>query len=74
MLGLLTFPATRRHKWLIAGFWLAVFLGLNAVNIFDRYADAERNRTVDYLPSNAESVEVLSGSTTFPPARGSPQW
>jgi RND superfamily putative drug exporter len=47
-------------------FWLAVFLGLNAVNIFDRFADAEQNRAVDYLPNKAESVKLLNQIDEFP--------
>jgi RND superfamily putative drug exporter len=62
----LTFSGTRRAKWFIGLFWLAVFLGLNAVNIFDRYSDAERNRTQDYLPGGAESVEVIDQVEQFP--------
>jgi putative drug exporter of the RND superfamily len=64
--GALTLPGTRRAKWLVALFWLVVFVGLNAVNIFDRYADAEQNRTQDYLPGGAESVEVIERVEEFP--------
>ena len=66
MRAALTFSGARRAKWLILAFWALVFFSLNAVNIFDRYADAERNRTVDYLPSAAESVEVLEQVEEFP--------
>jgi RND superfamily putative drug exporter len=62
----LTLAGTRRAKWLVAAFWVAVLVGLNAVNIFDRYADAEQNRTADYLPSGAESVEVIDRIDEFP--------
>ena len=62
----LTLSGSRRAKWLVASFWVVVFLGLNAVNIFDRYADAEQNRTIDYLPSGAESVEVIDRIDEFP--------
>ena len=65
MRAALTFSGTRRAKWLVAGAWLAIFFGLNAVNIFDRYSDAERNRTVDYLPGGAESVEVIEKIEDF---------
>jgi RND superfamily putative drug exporter len=61
----LTFSGTRRAKWFVGLFWLAVFFGLNAVNIFDRYSDAERNRTQDYLPGGAESVEVIDEVEQF---------
>jgi putative drug exporter of the RND superfamily len=66
MLTALTACGTRRAKWIVAGFWLAVFLGLNAVNIFDRFADAEQNRAVDYLPEKAESVKLLNQIDDFP--------
>jgi RND superfamily putative drug exporter len=66
MRSALTFSGTPRAKWLVGLFWLAVFLGLNAVNIFDRFADAEQNRAVDYLPSKAESVKVLERIEEFP--------
>ena len=62
----LTLAGTRRAKWLVAAFWLVVLFGLNAVNIFDLYADAEKNRTIDYLPSGAESVEVIDRIDEFP--------
>ncbi len=62
----LTLSGSRRAKWLVASFWVVVFLGLNAVNIFDLYADAEQNRTIDYLPSGAESVEVIDRIDEFP--------
>jgi len=64
--ALLALAAGRRAKWLLALFWLAVFLGLNAANIFERYSDAERNKTTDYLPGNAESVKVLDQVGDFP--------
>jgi RND superfamily putative drug exporter len=66
VLAALTFSGTRRAKWLSALFWLAVFVGLNAANIFDRFADAEQNRAVDYLPGKAESVKLLNQIEEFP--------
>ncbi len=62
----MSFAGGHRAKWFVAGAWLLVFLGLNAANIFDRYSDAEQNRNVDYLPANAESVEVLERVEEFP--------
>jgi putative drug exporter of the RND superfamily len=62
----LTSCGARRAKWFAVGFWLVVFFGLNAANIFERFADAEQNRAVDYLPSNAESVKVLNQIDEFP--------
>ena len=62
----LTSCGTRRAKWFVVVFWLAVFVGLNAANIFERFSDAEQNRAVDYLPDNAESVKVLNQIDEFP--------
>jgi putative drug exporter of the RND superfamily len=62
----LTSCGARRAKWYALAFWLVVFFGLNAANIFERFADAEQNRAVDYLPSNAESVKVLNQIDEFP--------
>jgi putative drug exporter of the RND superfamily len=66
MRGLLTRAATRRAKWLVLAFWLAVFVGLNGANIFDKYADAEKNRTVDYYPAKADSIKLLEQIDEFP--------
>jgi len=52
-------PATRKAKWIIAGIWLAVFLGSFALDLPGRFADAEQNENVDYLPASAESTEAL---------------
>jgi RND superfamily putative drug exporter len=49
----------------VFAFWLLVFFGLNSANIFDKFADAEQNRSVDYLPQNAESVDVLEQVDDF---------
>ena len=66
MRSLLTLSGTSKAKWFVVAFWVAVFFGLNAVNIFDKYADAEQNRSVDYLPSGAESVDVIDTVADFP--------
>jgi RND superfamily putative drug exporter len=62
----LTFFARPGAKWVALAFWLAVFVGLNSANIFDRFAEAEKNRSVDYLPAKAESVKVLEQIEQFP--------
>src|SRR5918999_3902496 len=66
MQSALTFSGGRRSKWLVALFWLVVFLGLNAANIFERYSDAEKNRTVDYCPEKADSIQLLERIEEFP--------
>ena len=50
----------------MAAFWVLLFLGLNGANIFERFADAEQNRSVDYLPEKAESVKLLEQIDEFP--------
>jgi putative drug exporter of the RND superfamily len=66
MRSALTFSGGRRTKWLVAGFWLVVFLALNGANIFERYSDAEKNRTVDYYPEKADSIQLLEKIEQFP--------
>src|ERR687896_321369 len=66
MRSALTLAGGRRAKWLVALFWLAVFIGLNAANIFERYSDAEKNRTVDYCPEKADSIQLLERIEEFP--------
>src|SRR5918996_1955174 len=66
MQSALTFSGGRRFKWLVALFWLVVFMGLNAANIFERYSDAEKNRTLDYYPEKADSIQLLERIDEFP--------
>src|SRR5918992_3310379 len=66
MRSALTLAGGRRAKWLVALFWLAVFVGLNGANIFERYSDAETNRTVDYYPEKADSIKLLERIEEFP--------
>ena len=66
MLSLLALSGSRRAKWAVLALWVAVFFGLIGVNIFGKFAEAEQNRSVDYLPQNAESVEVLEQIEQFP--------
>jgi RND superfamily putative drug exporter len=66
MRALLVLSGSRRAKWLVTLFWVVVFFGLNAADIFDRYADAERNRTVDYYPEKADSIQLLERIDEFP--------
>jgi putative drug exporter of the RND superfamily len=66
MRALLARSAGSRAKWLVALFWVVVFFGLQAGNIFERYADAEQNRTVDYYPEKADSIQLLQRIEEFP--------
>jgi RND superfamily putative drug exporter len=62
----LTFSGSRRAKWLVVGAWLLALVVMGGTNVFERYTDAERNRTVDYAPGNVESVKVLEQIDEFP--------
>jgi len=66
VLAALTFFGSRRAKWLTLAFWVLVFFGLNAANIFERFSDAEQNQSVDYLPEEADSVKLLQRIEEFP--------
>ena len=66
MASLLAFSGSRGAKWAVLAFWVVVFFGLNSVDIWGKYADAEQNRSVDYLPSNADSVKLLEQIEEFP--------
>src|SRR5215207_9528725 len=56
---LFAIAAARKAKWIVAGIWLAVFLGCFALDLPRRFADAEQNENVDYLPASAESTKAL---------------
>ena len=66
MTRFLTSCGTQRAKWFVAAFWALLFLGLNGANIFERFADAGQNQSVDYLPEKAESVKLLEQIDEFP--------
>ena len=66
MLAALTFSGSRRAKWLVVGFWVVVLFAMGGSNVFEKYTDAERNRTVDYAPGDADSVKALEKVEGFP--------
>jgi RND superfamily putative drug exporter len=66
MRSALTFFTRPATKWLALIFWVAVFVGLNGVDIFGKFSDAEQNRPVDYLPEKADSVKLLERIDEFP--------
>ena len=66
MRSALTFFSRPQTKWLALAFWFAVFVGLNSVDIFGKFSDAEQNRPVDYLPEKADSVKLLDQIDRFP--------
>ena len=56
---LFSIAAARKAKWIVAGIWLTVLLGSFALDLPGRFADAEQNENVDYLPASAESTKAL---------------
>src|SRR5215212_8711969 len=65
MARLLTLPAGRRSKFLVA----AVFIVMSAVvgGLFaGKFEDAQKNETVSFLPGKAESVKSLKAVKRYP--------
>ena len=60
MTSLLTAPAGRRAKWVVAGIWLlAIFVSFGA-NLPGKFSDAEENESTSFLPGDAESTKALA--------------
>src|SRR5215218_7775587 len=59
MSQLLTFASGRRVKWIVAAFWLVVFMGVNAAGLPAKYTDAQENESTSFLPGDAESTKAL---------------
>src|SRR3954451_3315173 len=65
MARLLTIPAGRRSKFLVA----AVFIVISAIvgGLFSgKFEDAQKNETVSFLPGKAESVKSLKAVKRYP--------
>src|SRR5215207_5710006 len=56
---LFAIAAAGKAKWIVAGIWLVAFLGSFALDLPGKFADAEQNENVDYLPASAESTKAL---------------
>jgi RND superfamily putative drug exporter len=60
MTSLLSAPAGRRAKWIVAGIWLlAIFISFGA-NLPAKFSDAEENESTSFLPGDAESTRALA--------------
>ena len=59
MARILTIPAGKRAKWVVAATWLLVMFGVFAFNLPGKYADAEQNESTSFLPGDAESTKAL---------------
>ena len=62
MTRFLTVPAGRTAKFVVLGVCLLALVASAAANLPGRYADAENNESTSFLPSDAESTEVLGVS------------
>jgi hypothetical protein len=65
--GLFAIASARKAKWIVAGSWLAAFLGSFALDLPGRFADAEQNETSTTCrraPSPPRRSASPSGSTT----------
>ena len=60
MTRFLTVPSGRRAKWIVLAVCLLVMFGSAAANLPGKYSDAENNESTSFLPSDAESTEVLA--------------
>ncbi len=59
MSSLLTVPARRRAKWIVALVWLLAMLGVGAADLPKKFMDAEKNESTSFLPGDAESTKAL---------------
>lgn len=65
MSSLLTLPAGRRAKWVVAAIWLLAFVGSIATNLPGKFTDAEKNESTSFLPGDAESTKALAATERF---------
>ena len=61
---LLSFPASRRRKWVVLGLWLALLAGTAPLGA--RFESAQENEPASFLPGGAESLEALQLAEEFP--------
>jgi RND superfamily putative drug exporter len=59
MTALLTLPAGRRAKWVVALVWLAAMVAAFGANLPAKFSDAEQNESTSFLPGDAESTKAL---------------
>jgi RND superfamily putative drug exporter len=59
MQRLLTFPGTRRGKWIVFGLWILLVFGGSAAGLPTKFQEAEENESTSFLPEDAESTKAL---------------
>ncbi len=65
MASMLTAPAGRRAKWVVAAIWIVAIVGSFATDLPGRFADAEENESTSFLPGEAESTRALAATERF---------
>ena len=59
MRRLLTFPASRRGKWIVLAVWVVALFAMGAAGLPAKFTDAEENESTSFLPGDAESTTAL---------------
>ena len=59
MQRLLTFPGTRRGKWIVFFAWILLVFGGGAAGLPAKFTDAEENESTSFLPEDTESTRAL---------------
>ncbi len=59
MQRLLTFPGTRRGKWIVFFAWILLVFGGSAAGLPAKFMEAEENESTSFLPEDAESTKAL---------------
>ncbi|HVF79295.1 MAG TPA: MMPL family transporter [Solirubrobacteraceae bacterium] len=65
MASLLTAPAGRRAKVVVAVVWLLAIFVSFAANLPGKFTDAENNESTSFLPGDAESTAALAATERF---------
>jgi RND superfamily putative drug exporter len=55
----LTFPTGKRARWLVVAAWFIGMFVVFAFNVPGKFADAENNESISYLPGDAEATRAL---------------
>ena len=73
MRGLASIVAGRRTKWLILAVWLVAVFAVFSAKLPSKLSDMTTDSTESFLPSNAESTEVVRDlDHQFPQGQGDP--
>jgi RND superfamily putative drug exporter len=65
MASMLTTPAGRRAKWVVAAVWVLAVVVSFAADLPAKFTDAEQNESSSFLPGDAESTAALEATKRF---------